>query len=67
MIIGKTQSADGGRRRIPIRHTQIVDNETRAMLIAFIDDIIFIKCKEQEWVGVRDLFPNIPSDLDQHL
>lgn len=64
MIVGNTQSADGGRRRILIRHTQIVDNKTRSILIAFIDDIVFKKCKEQEWVGARDLFPNIPSDLE---
>ena len=29
MIIGRKQSADGGFRRIPIRHKQIVDNGTQ--------------------------------------
>ena len=36
MIIGRTQSADGGFRRIPIRHTQIVDE---ANLKPFVEDV----------------------------
>lgn len=63
MIIGRTQSADGGFRRIPIRHTQIVDKDTRQVLIDYLQDIIYQKCKSMDWVGASDLFPDIPKDL----
>lgn len=63
MIIGRTQSADGGFRRIPIRHTQIVDSETRQSLITYLKEVVYQKCKDAEWVGSSDLFPNIPEDL----
>lgn len=63
MIIGRTQSADGGFRRIPIRHTQIVDNETRQILITYLKEAVYQKCKQSEWVGASDLFPAIPEDL----
>ena len=66
MIIGRTQSADGGYRRIPIRHTQIVDEATRLTLIAYLKEIIFQKCKVSDWVGASDLFPNIPEDLEKN-
>ncbi len=63
MIIGRTQSADGGFRRIPIRHTQIVDPETRQCLITYLMEVVYQKCKDAEWVGSSDLFSNIPEDL----
>lgn len=63
MIIGRTQSADGGFRRIPVRHAQIVDQETRKIIITYLKDVIYQKCGNAEWVGSSDLFPNIPEDL----
>lgn len=63
MIIGRTQSADGGFRRIPIRHTQIVDQQTKKIIIFYLKEAIYQKCKSFEWVGASDLFPNIPEDL----
>lgn len=63
MIIGRTQSADGGFRRIPIRHTQIVDKETRQIFINYLNEYMYQKCVNSEWVGTRDLFPKIPEDL----
>lgn len=63
MIKGRTQSADGGFRRIPIRHTQIVDPETKQIIIAFLKNAVYQKCEVSEWVGASDLFPNIPEDL----
>ena len=63
MIIGRTQSADGGFRRIPVRHTQIVDQETRKNIINYLKDVVYQKCENAEWVGASDLFPNIPEDL----
>lgn len=64
MIVGRTQSADGGFRRIPIRHTQIVDEQTRLSLVAYLKERIHSKCKTtQDWVGYRDIFPNIPEDI----
>ena len=63
MIIGRTQSADGGFRRIPIRHTQIVDQQTKQTILFFLKKAIYKKCKVSDWVGASDLFPNIPKDL----
>lgn len=63
MIIGRTQSADGGFRRIPIRHTQIVDQQTKQIILFFLKEAIYQKCKVSDWVGASDLFPNIPEDL----
>ena len=63
MIIGSTQSADGGFRRIPIRHTQIVDEETRNSLVNYLKEKVYQKCVESEWVGCRDVFPNLPDDI----
>lgn len=63
MIIGRTQSADGGFRRIPIRHTQIVDQQTKKIIIFYLKEAIYQKCKTVDWVGASDLFPNIPEDL----
>ncbi|MBR4315249.1 MAG: hypothetical protein IKP66_10100 [Lachnospiraceae bacterium] len=64
MIVGRTKSADGGFRRIPVRHTHIVDEKTRLELVEYLKGVIYEKCKEvDDWVGYRDLFPNIPEDL----
>ena len=64
MIVGRTQSADGGFRRIPIRHTQIVDEQTRLSLVAYLKERVYSKCKNtKDWVGYRDIFPNIPEDI----
>lgn len=63
MIIGRTQSADGGFRRIPIRHTQIVDDKTRLSLVDYLKEIVYKKCLETGWVGCRDVFPNLPEDI----
>lgn len=63
MIIGRTQSADGGFRRIPIRHTQIVDNGTRNSLVTYLKEMVYQKCKTMDWVGASDLFPHIPEDI----
>lgn len=63
MIIGRTQSADGGYRRIPIRHTQIVDNKTRNALVTYLKEAVYQKCKSIDWVGTSDIFPNIPEDI----
>lgn len=64
MIVGRTQSADGGFRRIPIRHTQIVDEQTRLNLVAYLKERVYEKCKDtQGWVGYRDIFPHIPEDI----
>lgn len=64
MIVGRTQSADGGFRRIPIRHTQIVDEQTRLSLVAYLKERVYSKCKEtDEWIGYGDIFPNIPEDI----
>ncbi len=63
MIIGQTESADGGFRRIPIRHTRIVDVETRSLLVSYLEEQVYQKCKESDWVGCRDLFPNLPEDI----
>ena len=63
MIIGRTQSADGGFRRIPIRHTQIVDEETRLELVDYLKERVYQKCQELDWVGCRDIFPILPDDI----
>lgn len=63
MIIGRTQSADGGFRRIPIRHTQIVDEATRQSLVSYLKGRVYQKCKESNWVGYKDIFPNLPDDI----
>lgn len=63
MIVGQTQSADGGFRRIPIRHTQIVDEATRLNLVSFLKERVYLKCEEKEWVGYKDIFPNLPEDI----
>lgn len=63
MIIGRTQSADGGFRRIPIRHTQIVDESTRLEIVDYLKEKVYQKCRELDWVGYKDLFPNIPEDI----
>ena len=63
MIIGRTHSADGGFRRIPIRHTQIVDKETRLVLVNYLQDRVYEKCKQGNWVGTRDIFPVLPDDI----
>lgn len=64
MIIGRTQSADGGFRRIPVRHTQIVNQETREKLTTYLKEVVYQKCKKADWVGASDIFPNIPEDLN---
>jgi len=63
MIIGRTQSADGGFRRIPIRHTQIVDEATRLLIVSYLKERVYQKCKESDWVGYKDIFPNLPEDI----
>lgn len=63
MIVGRTESVDGGKRRITIRHTQIVDKEIRLKLISYLQEMIYQKCKKIDWVGYRDLYPNIPEDI----
>lgn len=63
MIIGRTSSADGGFRRIPIRHTQIVDEETRLSLLEYLKQVIHDKCQVSGWVGTSDLYPHIPEDI----
>lgn len=63
MIKGRTQSADGGFRRIPVRRTQIVNEKTRLSIIDYLDKMIFQKCQFSEWVGSRDLFSRIPEDI----
>lgn len=63
MIIGRTESVDGGRRRISIRHTHIVDKEIRLKLISYLKEVVYQKCKKADWVGSRDLYPNIPEDI----
>ena len=63
MIVGRTESADGGYRRIAIRHTQIVDNSTRLILVDYLKEKIYQKCLELDWVGYRDIFPNLPEDI----
>lgn len=63
MIIGRTQSADGGFRRIPIRHTQIVDKESREKMVSYLKDVLYKNCKKSDWVGASDIFSNIPDDI----
>lgn len=63
MIIGRAQSADGGFRRIPIRHTQIVDEATRLLLVSYLKEWVYRKCQESDWVGSRNIFPNLPEDI----
>lgn len=63
MIIGRTLSADGEFRRIPVRHTQIVDEATRLSLVSYIKERIYEKCTETDWVGHKDVFPNLPDDI----
>ena len=63
MIIGRTHSADGGYRRIPVRHTQIVDESTRKLLVNYLKYRVYEKCLESKWVGCRDIFPNLPEDI----
>lgn len=63
MIIGFTQSADGCFRRIPIRHTHIVDENTRLELVSYLKERVYQKCLELDWVGCKDIFPNLPDDV----
>ena len=63
MIVGRPQSMDGMRRRIPIRHTQIVSKDTKAELLSYIQNRMYEKCLAQQWVGTKDLFPQMPNDL----
>lgn len=63
MIVGRPQSMDGGHRRIPIRHTQIVSKDIKAELLSYIQKLMYEKCQVQQWVGTKDLFPQIPNDL----
>ena len=63
MIIGRTQSADGGFRRIPIRHTQIVDKDTREKLVSYLKDVLYKKCQRGGWIGSSDIFKKIPDDI----
>lgn len=63
MIVGRTESADGGLRRRPIRHTQIVDETTRADMVNYLNPIIYQKSLECEWIGCKDIFPNLPEDI----
>ena len=64
MIVGRTHSADGGSRRIPIRHTKIVDEKTRLLLVAYLKEKVYNKClKNKDWVGYGDIFPNLPEDI----
>ena len=63
MIIGRTQSADGGFRRITIRHTHIVDDESRKQILSYIQDKIYDFCVEGEWIGSSDMYPNLPHDI----
>lgn len=63
MIIGCTQSADGGFRRIPIRHTHIVDEATKKAILEYLYDRIYNICQKSEWIGARDIFPKIPEDI----
>lgn len=63
MIIGHTPSADGGFRRIPIRHIQIVDEATRLSLVNYLQERVYQKCKKSGWVGYKDIFPKLPDDI----
>lgn len=64
MIVGRTYSADGGFRRIAVRHTQKVDTQTRLLLIDYLQKQVYLKCKStNDWVGYKDIFPNIPEDI----
>lgn len=63
MIIGRTQSADGGFRRIPVRHTLIVDEDTRRVILAYLYDKVKEVCTVSEWVGLRDVYPTLPDDV----
>lgn len=45
MIVGRTHSADGEYRRITIRHTQIVDEQTILSLVAYLKERVYSKCK----------------------
>ena len=64
MIVGRTDSADGGLRRRPIRHTRIVDVHTRLSIVTYLRKRVYDKCKEtKDWVGYKDIFPNIPDDI----
>ena len=63
MIIGRSPSADGGIRRRPIRHTQIVDEKTRLSLVDYLKERVYKKCMEVEWVGYKDIFPDLLEDI----
>lgn len=63
MIIGRTQSADGGYRRVPIRKTQIIDKETKKPLLSKIDDMVYELGHQIDWVGKSDIFPKIPESI----
>ena len=63
MIIGRTQSADGGFRRIPVRHTQIVDEDTRRDILVYLYDKVKEVCTVSDWVGLRDVYPILPDDV----
>lgn len=63
MIIGRTHSTDGGFRRIPVRHTQIVDEETRFLILTYLYDKVKEVCSESDWVGLRDIYPIIQDDI----
>ena len=63
MIVGKPQSMDGMRRRIPIRHTQIVSKDTKMELLSYIPKMVYEKCHALKRVGTKDIFTQIPNDL----
>ena len=63
MIIGRTTSADGGFRRIPIRHTQIIDEDTRRIILTYLYDKVKEVCTNTDWVGLREVFPVLPDDV----
>lgn len=63
MIIGKTHSADGGYRRIPIRRTHIVGEQERQIIMSYLEDKLLEVCTGDSYLGLMDLFPNIIENI----
>ena len=61
MIIGRTESADGGFRRIPVRHTRIIEESNRAEILSYLQNILLKASEKGEWIGLSELFPSLPA------
>lgn len=63
MIVGKEKSSDGGERRKKLRRIRLVDDDTRMLLVSYIQDVILKRYKKEEKFSSNTLFTKIPDDL----